>query len=362
MGCKFAGVYYVDRCLPMGCSLSCALFEAFSSFLHWVVASEVGSDPIAHYLDDFLIVGRAGSDDCLSTMNIMRSVMRHFGVPLAEDKTQGPASCLVFLGIEIDTQARLCRLPPDKVQGMLEAVRAAVSNAVISLKQLQSLLGLLNFACRVIPMGRVFNRRLERQLSGRSNPKSKITLGSELLADLVVWEQFLTRFNGIRVWRTPPMSSQLLHLFTDAAGSHGYGAYFQGEWSAEPWPESWAPAGLTRNLTLLELFPVVLAVELWGGKLSNRTVVFWTDNISVVFAINNLSATSAKVITLLRHLVLRCLDLNIQFQARHVPGVNNVVADALSRFEWVTFRKLAPTAAAVGLRCPDFLWQLVLPG
>ena len=31
LGMKWENLYYYDRCLPMGCSSSCALFEAFSS-------------------------------------------------------------------------------------------------------------------------------------------------------------------------------------------------------------------------------------------------------------------------------------------------------------------------------------------
>lgn len=32
LGCCWEGCYFIDCCLPMGCSLSCAYFEAFSSF------------------------------------------------------------------------------------------------------------------------------------------------------------------------------------------------------------------------------------------------------------------------------------------------------------------------------------------
>ena len=33
LGFRFRGMYYYDRCLPMGCSISCALFEKFSALL-----------------------------------------------------------------------------------------------------------------------------------------------------------------------------------------------------------------------------------------------------------------------------------------------------------------------------------------
>lgn len=42
LGCCWQGSYFVDRCLPMGCSISCALFEAFSSFFEWAVREVAG--------------------------------------------------------------------------------------------------------------------------------------------------------------------------------------------------------------------------------------------------------------------------------------------------------------------------------
>ena len=36
LGMKWEKLYYFDRCLPMGCSSSCAIFEAFSMALEWL--------------------------------------------------------------------------------------------------------------------------------------------------------------------------------------------------------------------------------------------------------------------------------------------------------------------------------------
>ncbi|XP_053547443.1 uncharacterized protein LOC128639207 isoform X2 [Bombina bombina] len=231
MGCFFNGHYYVDRCLPMGCSISCAYFEAFSSFLHWAVAEVTGEDRIAHYLDDFLLVGRQESRECELLLYAMRLLMEKFGVPLAEDKTEGPCTCLTFLGIEIDSVAQECRLPVDKVRKMLTEVRRLAAAQFCTLKELQSVLGLLNFAGRVIPMGRIFLKRMERMLPGVTSPKDKLMVNKDMKEDHV-WDLFLSDFNGICIWRTPQTPARDLHLFTDAAGGFGYGAYFNGEWSA----------------------------------------------------------------------------------------------------------------------------------
>ena len=38
-GFKFKNQFYFDKCLPMGCSVSCSLFEKFASFLEWALRS-----------------------------------------------------------------------------------------------------------------------------------------------------------------------------------------------------------------------------------------------------------------------------------------------------------------------------------
>ena len=76
--------------------------------------------------------------------------------------------------------------------------------------------------------------------------------------------------------------------------------------------------------------------------------------------INRVTASSPPVIRLLRHLVLRCLQLNVFVYAVHLPGGDNVVADALSRFQWDRFRELVPEAEERGVPCPEWLWQIPL--
>ena len=54
LGFKFNDKFYVDKCLPMGCSISCSLFEKFSTFLEHFIKSRMASGKLIHYLDDFL--------------------------------------------------------------------------------------------------------------------------------------------------------------------------------------------------------------------------------------------------------------------------------------------------------------------
>lgn len=51
LGMKWQGRYYFDRCLPMGCSSSCAIFEAFSTALEWLALNRFGATGVLHICD-----------------------------------------------------------------------------------------------------------------------------------------------------------------------------------------------------------------------------------------------------------------------------------------------------------------------
>lgn len=53
LGMQFVGAIYVDKVLPMGCAISCTLFELFSTFLQWAFTQISGHKEVSHYLDDY---------------------------------------------------------------------------------------------------------------------------------------------------------------------------------------------------------------------------------------------------------------------------------------------------------------------
>ncbi|KAM4034607.1 uncharacterized protein ACNLHF_021264 [Anomaloglossus baeobatrachus] len=223
------GFFYYDTCLPMGCSISCHYFEFFSSFLEWVLRCETGIRSVIHYLDDFLFVGPRDSRVCLTLLDSFRSLMSVFGVPLSADKTICPVTSLSFLGIEIDSIGMFFRLPQEKVAKLLELIQGFCSVRSATLRQMQSLLGLLVFACRVMPMGRIFSRRLSFFTKGIRLPHHRIRITPPLRSDLMVWREFLLSYNCQTYFQTSEVFNDELPLFSDAVASSGFGVIFGDE-------------------------------------------------------------------------------------------------------------------------------------
>ena len=155
----------------------------------------------------------------------------------------------------------------------------------------------------------------------------------------MVWQSFLFGFN----WRSFFLADQWknsnqLELYTDASGYLGYDAVFGRHWCYGQWPPSWCHL----NIAFLELYPIVLSLHLWGHDMENQRILFFTDNEALVHVINEQSCRDKNLLFLVRRLVLVCLERNICFKAKHIPGVHNVLAAALSRLKFQTFKQLAP--------------------
>ena len=102
---KWQNMYYFDRCLPMGCSSSCAIFEALSTALEWLAMHRFGASGVLHILNDFLFI--VGSrEKCQADLANFLNVCGYLGVPIAQEKTVGPDTTLQFAGFcEAGSQA-----------------------------------------------------------------------------------------------------------------------------------------------------------------------------------------------------------------------------------------------------------------
>ena len=337
---KFDDQFYVDKCLPMGARSSCALFEAFSSSLEYILHQQ-GFCSSCHYLDDYLFVG-SSYKDCENHLLAFKSLCEYLNVPLAKDKTFGPSRQLEFLGFLIDTVEQSVKLPSDKLDKGIEALTSFLNREKCTLKELQALLGFLNFTCTVVIPGRAFLCRLYGLLNKASRPYHKIRLSISVKRDLQTWLTFLLQFNGKSLYRDQRfMSNNAVEIYSDASGSHGFAAVLGRLWFAGSWPSTW---WMAQNIFFLELVPVFLALFLWADTLSNKTVILRVDNEALVHVINSQTSKDTKVMFIIRELVLLCLCRNIQVKAVHIRGVDNKLADALSRAKFDEFFDLFPDA------------------
>ena len=89
---------------------------------------------------------------------------------------------------------------------------------------------------------------------------------------------------------------------------------------------------------------MVVAAELWGEKWKWKHICFHSDNMAVVSILKSRTTTSVLSMHLLRCLSFYCALYSFSMSCVHILGVENVVADALSRDNLTLVSSVFPQA------------------
>ena len=117
------------------------------------------------------------------------------------------------------------------------------------------------------------------------SPIVSIKITCEIREDIKVWLDFLQKFNGVcYITGTDWISNDCLQLFSDSAGNADLGcaAFLAGKWVQYRWPKHWGNQPIMKDITFLELVPIVLALFVWGSALSNTKFLLRIDNLALV--------------------------------------------------------------------------------
>lgn len=169
---EWGGNLYIDPMLPFGLRSAPKIFNAVADALEWSLRRR-GIRQIFHYLDDFIVIGPPHSSECALALLTLDRTCAELGIPIAEHKREGPVTCLTFLGIEVDTVAMQLQLPLDKLRRLQGLLSDWGDKKTCERRELESLIGLLNHACKVVRCGRSFLRRMLDLLLGVPMPRTR---------------------------------------------------------------------------------------------------------------------------------------------------------------------------------------------
>ena len=355
--------YFVDKCLPFGAAISCAIFQAFSNAVAHLVKFRTKKQVI-NYLDDYFFTALTKLL-CDMQVQTFLDICKEINFPVSLDKTFWGMTQLVFLGLLIDTVARIITIPKEKIEKGIELITTILSSkkGKITVHQLQRLCGFLNFLGKAIIPGRVFTRRLYSLNNPNLKPLHHVKLNGEMKMDLETWLIFLEHPT---VYARPFMDfnksweANELNFYTDAS-KIGLGRFCDGDWMHARWDDEFMAAN--PSIEYLELYAVTVGVLSWIHRFKNKRVILFCDNMSAVDMINSSSSSTCKnCMVLLRLIVLHGLIHNVRIHAKHVKGSSNNLADSLSRDDLQRFHKLVKdngiTISKYNTPVPEQIWPV----
>ena len=198
------------------------------------------------------------------------------------------------MGVLFDSVAFTASLDEAKLAKAVALLQQFRGRHQASIKEVQSLLGYLNWICRVVYGGRTFLHRMLLVLHGATSAR-QVQLDSGFHADVAWWLEWLPSFNGKRII-IDPQAWPRASFFTDADLNTGIGIFFQGRYAGYTFAESATrypmhaamKPGEADRIHVKELYAVVIAIELFGTAMRDTHVLLRTDNKVVEAAINRI--------------------------------------------------------------------------
>jgi hypothetical protein len=124
------------------------------------------------------------------------------------------------LGVWFDSESLSWKMPDEKTSATRLLLRGIVSKQNVSLDEMQSLLGRLNFVCMMCPFLKAFRFNMNKELASRIlDPSLCSELCTEAKTDLLIHDKFLADMAWYPIAREPIAAPPSAVCFvTDAAG------------------------------------------------------------------------------------------------------------------------------------------------
>lgn len=280
------------------------------------------------YLDDFLVIGQS-REALQKDLADVRELLVRLGFIINDKKSRPtPTQRVQFLGAVIDFKVGRVYPLPERIVSVQECAEVVRTNLVVEAGQFLRLLGLMSSLVDVVPWCRAHMRVLQLHLATHYRPwvhplTRRIPVPPSLHKALKWWEDPDHLRVGVPFPHPPPNV-----VITTDASKFGWGAHLLDIQVSGVWSRSQRRC----HINLLELWAVFLALRRFRRQVIGQSVLVRSDNISVVTYLNRQGGThSPSLCKQVVFLLAWCETRSIFLKGVHVPGVENVLADALSR-------------------------------
>lgn len=320
-------------CLPFGL---CTAPKTFSILTNWVaqLMRQNWHMRILVYLDDFLIVHQ-DAHTLRKHVKILVQTLSHLGwVVNLEKSFLYPQREIIYLGILWKPWDNQKCLPVEKINVIVSKINLLLKTKGVTLKDLQRILGLLNFASFVVPRGRLNHRQLMIFMNSIPKKSSKTyPLTLQIAKELIWWKQNCQLSTLLHY---PPPKNFLVTDASDIAwGAQLNDLTFSGTWSREE---------KHLHCNQKEMLAILYALQSQASLIRQSSLLIQCDNQTAVAYLRREGGTRSFPLMKITYQILNLLDqLQIHFTIHYLPGKYNNQADHLSRHRVTPEWHLLPT-------------------
>ena len=351
MAIKWFGVIFIFTSLQMGVSSACAIYQGFADAVLYIIktkgahlfVSVTGFVFIHHYLDDFF----GGHHNYLIASLQCRFVVYIFallGIPTQWKKVRFPDWNQILLGWLWNTRAGTVSVPPDKVRAYIDMCTQLIREQKrgTGKKHLEHVKGCLQWSSPAVYPGKIRLRNLEHAMHLECYGYDDIIYLSPLVIEDLKWWRFALQYmNGVPLtWVISNPKIYHEYVWTDASTKLGLGGCTSAGLAFQFWNHQTIMRAVKNfrcgiEIELLELLAVYIMARLRCQNWHYKNIYFYCDNSPASYGLMNQRAKLERrdMNYLIRKFAELSASYHFRFFIQHIPGEENQVADALSRFK-----------------------------
>lgn len=317
---------FCDTVLSMGLKSAASICQRTTNALSFIML-QIGI-AILNYLDD--LAGAERKENAVFAYNCLGTVLQKCGFEEAPDKSSPPSEIMSFLGVLFNTLSMTIEITPERLKEIRQLILLWLNKETASLKQVQSLLGKLNFVAACVKPSRVFVSRLLTWLRSLYHSSDfQNVIPQFVRKDLIWWNRFLPLYNGVSMMEYENWSSPDAIFSSDSCLS-GCGGFWNGHYFHTEFPSFILQQNF--SISVLEILAIIMCLKLWGHQFKGKRIVVCCDNISVCQVLNSGRARCDALQDALREICFLAACNEFEIKARHIISEENRLSDFLSRW------------------------------
>ena len=334
---------HVDRCTSFGGRGSCRDYTAFMGLVLWIAIFVKLIADLFGYIDDNFGFDEEGNVmwyelyQCYYPSKQTRLLQLWDEIGLSHEKSkQEYAPVLRIIGFMVDTKIMRVSMDEEDRSRLIHQVSSFSATAPggtrRTLREFQQLAGWINWSFNVFPLLKPALSNVYAKIGGKSESHANIFVSKAVIRDLNWFVEHIRDSNGIYLFENVNWDTEQADIvaYSDACLS-GLGFFF--EHSKEGF-QCLVPQDPPRDtIFFFEALAVVSVVDAATRLTStpSRLLVFSdnTNTVNIFYSLRCLHSYN----NLLKFTVSILIKYEISLRVLHIPGVNNSIADSLSRFD-----------------------------
>ncbi len=326
LGFQWQGHLYFDRVLTMGLRSAAFICQRVTNAVNFILQNHDVS--VVNYLDDF--GGADTPDSAHSSYKKLGEVLQECGLKEAEEKACPPCTRMLFLGILFDTNTLTLEIDQSRIAECTSLFDSWMKKTHVMLKELQSLIGKIQFLSTCVRPGRIFLSRILAFLRGLSEKGVKVfKIPQDVKLDIKWWIEFLPRYNGVSMMAVEEWSEPDQVVASDACLG-GCGGVSGDACFHSVFPPFISEQDL--HINALEMLALMVCMKLWCSNWKGKRIRVLCDNQTSVIVLNTGRTRDPFLQACLREICMLAATAEFEVRARHIPGDTNRIPDLLSRW------------------------------